>query len=107
MAVWAALLVLAVAGLVSGVHLLQVHRHYGVWSWSPPPRTPSIEFAGRRYLRGRTGTPNDLTGCVRLGTAPGGGEIYSLPPPPGAASTGVWVRYPDGTILGYALSGGP
>jgi hypothetical protein len=98
---------LTVAGFAAGMHLLNVHRFYGVWAWTPPAKTASIGFHGRRYLRGGAGTSDDLAGCVLVGTAPGHGAVFTWPAPAGASTTGVWVRYPDGTILGYALSGGP
>ena len=97
-----------IAFLVIGVHVLNVHRGYGVWAWSPPARTASIEYHGRHYLRTVPGTERDLADCVRVGTAPGDGQIFTRPTTlAGTASVALYIRYPDGSILVYALSGGP
>jgi hypothetical protein len=98
-------LCVAVAAAIS-VHLALVRLHYGVWAWTPGQRTPSISFEGRRYLRGGD-YPALPAEVVRLADGPAGSGIYSVPPIPGAALTGLFVRYPDGHITGYALSGGP
>ena len=106
---WALLLALwvgfaALAGI--GAHLALVRLHYGVWAWTPGQDTPSISFHSRTYLRGRE-YPALPAGVERLADGPAGSGLYSLPPIPGSAPAGLFVRYPDGHITGYAISGGP
>jgi hypothetical protein len=99
----AALLVLLAAG--TATRLVLVHHDYDVWALAPGARTPTLPFHGRLYLLGEPGSVPD--GAVPLGSAPGGGRILSLPPVPGADPTVLFVRYPDGTVASYVLSGGP
>lgn len=89
-------------------HLNDVHRHYGVWSWSPGPATPRIEFRGRTYTRGPTQAQLSApAGYTAAATAPGRGIILAPPSPDGLAATVLVVDYPDGSSIEYALSGGP
>jgi hypothetical protein len=85
--------------------LERVHHDYHVWALWPGPSTPTLPFRGRTYLRGDnvTTVPGN---SVRLGAAPSDGEVYSAPPVPGADPAVLFVRYPDGTVTAYALSGG-
>ncbi len=83
-----------------------VHGQYGVWSWSADTPTPRIPFHGRRYLRGDG--PTSLTqGFVRLGALTGGGQVFGPSYTSGQTPTLLEVRYPDGRIVAYGLSGGP
>jgi hypothetical protein len=83
-----------------------VRLNYGIWSWTPGEDTPRIPFQGREYLRGRPYSALPAS-VERLADGPAGSGIYSQPPVPGYAPTGVYLRYPDGHVIGYALSGGP
>ncbi len=98
---------LVLAGIVpSVVHLVVVHGQYGVWGWSLHTPTPRIPFHGRRYMRG-TDEISLTQGFVRLGTVTGGGQVFGPSVTYGQTPTGLEVRYPDGRIVAYALSGGP
>jgi hypothetical protein len=44
---------------------------------------------------------------VTVGTAPGGGQILAPRAKAGAVPTVLVIRYPDGKVLLYSLSGGP
>ena len=90
----------------AAAHLALVRLHYGIWTWTPGEDTPRIPFHGRDYLRGRPhpALPADVE---RLADGPAGSGIYSQPLIPGSTTTGVYLRYPDGRVVGYALSGGP
>lgn len=106
---WGVALTVAVCAALlaaAGVHLAQVQSQYGVWAWSPGEATPQLPFAGRTYLRGadQTSLPPDLQ---RLDAGPKGSTIYGAQPIPGAAATGLYVRFPDGRTITYGLSGGP
>lgn len=106
---WLALLAitLGLATLTAAAaHLALVRLNYGLWTWSPGVDTPRIPFHGRDYLPGHSypALPADVQ---RLADGPGGSTIYSQPPIPGYAPTGLYLRYPDGHVIGYALSGGP
>jgi hypothetical protein len=99
--------VLAVLVLLAfAIQVVHVRHSYGTWGIWPGARTPRIPFDGRDYLRA-----NDVgavpQGAVVLGTAPGNGTILSLPPIADYVPTAFYVRYPDGTVTAYALSGGP
>ena len=87
-------------------HLAPVSLRYGIWTWTPGEDAPRMPFHGREYLRGRPypALPADVQ---RLADGPGGSGIYSQPPITGYAPTDVYLRYPDGHAIGYALSGGP
>gem|GEM_PF-5686979 len=87
--------------------MAQVYRSYGVVSWSPGAGPPKIKYGGRTYLRGGVVAARDMTGYVSLGSAPGGGDILVPPAATGTTPTVLWIRYPDGTVVDYALSGGP
>jgi hypothetical protein len=104
MALLAIMLGLAALTAAAG-HLALVRLNYGSWSWTPGEDTPRIPFHGRDYLRGRP-YPALPAGVERLADGPAGSGIYSQPPIPGYAPTGVYLRYPDGHVIGYALSGG-
>lgn len=102
---WLAVLIVLGGLLSAGAHLRDVHSRYGVWAWSPGRATPQVVFRGRDYLRGNT-VPSLIAGFVPSGAAPGGGEFFA-PVGHGLATTVLQIRYPDGTVVGYALSGGP
>ena len=89
------------------VRLKYVHRHYDAWALWPAAKTSQIEFSGRTYLRGDHGSPTDLAGFARIGDAPGDGQVFGPLPQPGKTVTLLWIRYPDGEIVAYGLSGGP
>ena len=93
-----------ITGVISSVHVLDQHRAYGVWSWSPTGATPRLPFEGRHYQRAGPSTEADLAGFVRLGTA-SGGEIWG-PPTSGNVPTGIVLRL-DRSLTSYSLSGGP
>lgn len=106
---WLALLAitLSLAALTAtAAHLALVRLNYGIWTWTPGEDTPSIPFHGRHYLRGSQ-YPALPAGVERLADGPASSGIYSQPPVPGYAPTGLDLRYPDGHVTGYALSGGP
>jgi len=105
-AVLATVLALAVLSAAVAVRLIQVRHDYGVVTVAPGARTSLLAFGGRTYLRG-TDADAVPAGAVQLGTAPGGGAVFSAPPIPGASPTVLFVRYPDGGVASYALSGGP
>lgn len=90
----------------AAAHLALVRLHYGTWAWTPGEDTPRIPFHGREYLRGRP-YPALPAGVERLADEPAGVGIYSQPLISGYAPTAVYLRYPDGHVIGYALSGGP
>jgi hypothetical protein len=109
-AVVGALLIVTLA-IVTGlafvaVQAKRVHDPYGAWALSPGAHTPVNPFGGRNYDRGdrQQGLPADIE---HIGTAPSDGEVFSTPPIPGVPPTVLYVRYPDGTVFDYALSGGP
>jgi hypothetical protein len=104
-----ALTLAAVVGLVlvaAGFRLVTVRQGYGRWAWSPGEGTPRLPFAGRTYLRGddQPDLPPDV---ARLGAGPAGSTVFGPAPIPGAALTAVFVRFGDGRVIAYALSGGP
>jgi hypothetical protein len=93
---------------IAAVRVAEVHRQYNVWSWSPGAATPTFPFGGRTYIRGSAVSPNDVPASfVILGTAPGNGQIFGPTPVNGQTPTSILIRYPDGRVIGYALSGGP
>jgi hypothetical protein len=98
-----AAVVLLIASVVQAVH---VHHAYGAWGLRPGAQTPRIPFHGRDYLRdnGMGAVPAN---AVVVGTAPGNGVILSPPPISDYAPTVLFVRYPDGVVTAYELSGGP
>lgn len=98
---------LSLAALTAAAaHVALVRLDYGIWTWTPGEDTPSIPFHGRHYLRGHQ-YPALPVGVERLADGPVSSGIYSQPPILGYAPTGLYVRYPDGRVIGYALSGGP
>lgn len=103
---WVAVLVALVGLSAAGSHVRTVHHDYSVWAWTPGRATPRMPFAGRLYVRGTVvnSLPPDL---IRRGHSPAGGQIFGPPAAAGHTATALWVRYPDGTIWTYGLSGGP
>ena len=99
-------IVLAVAVIVAAVQMERVHHRYGTWALRPGPHTPVIPFHGRNYDRAfrMASLPADVE---EIGSAPSNGEIFSAPPIPGLPPTVLYVRYSDGTVFDYSLSGGP
>jgi hypothetical protein len=83
-----------------------VRQAYGAWGLWPGQGTPRIPFHGRTYLRAN-GTLALPDGAVVLGSAPGRGRILSSPPIADYAPTVLFIRYPDGAVTVYTLSGGP
>ncbi len=77
--------------------------HYAIWSWTPGEDVPRIPFHGRGCLRGRR-YPALPASIEWLADGPAGSGIYSQPPIAGYAPSGVCLRYPDGHVIGYALS---
>ena len=105
---WA--LALAVLGglvlVAAGLRLVTVRQGYGQWAWSPGEGTPRLPFGGRTYLRGndQPALPPDV---AKLGPGPAGSTVFGPAAIPGVALTAVLVRFPDGRVISYALSGGP
>jgi hypothetical protein len=106
----AAIALFLVAGVLSitvPIQAAHVRQAYGTWALWPGAHTPRLPFHGRDYLRANTSSVIPVDATVSLGAAPGNGEIFSRPPITGASPTVLFVRYPDGTVTVYALSGGP
>jgi hypothetical protein len=99
-------MVLVVGMGLAAVQAERVHHRYGTWALRPGGHTPAIPFHGRDYDRGARlqSLPVDVE---KIGSAPGNGEVFSAPPLPGISPTVLYVRYPDGSVFDYALSGGP
>jgi len=99
-------LALVVGLALAAVQAKRVHDRYGSWALSPGAHTPMISFQGRSYDRGDRlhNLPADVE---EIGSAPGGGEIFGAPPISGIPATVLYVRYRDGSLFDYALSGGP
>jgi hypothetical protein len=97
-----------VALFAAVTHVLNVHRDYGVWAWSPSAGTPYIEYRHRRYVRAHSARVGwSEQDVVSTGTAPGGGQILALQPNASRVPTILVIQYPDGNIEVYGLSGGP
>ncbi len=100
-------LVVVVLALIAGaIQAVRVHDVYGGWGLWPGANSPRIPFHGRDYVRDDGASPVPA-GAVVLGSAPGNGTILSSPPDAGYARTVLYVRYPNGTVTVYVLSGGP
>jgi hypothetical protein len=99
-------LIVVAGGGYAALHMLQIRHDYGVLAWSPSGPTPQIPFLDRTYLRGAGSEAAVPAGAELLGSIAGGGKVFGnrldccVP-------TVVFVRYPDGTVVSYALSGGP
>jgi hypothetical protein len=101
-------LVLLLAGIVAvGGRLAFIRYEYGVWSWAVGEGPPTFGYGGRDYLRAsERAAPRP--GFVRLAaTRGGGGQLFGAPIDPGLTPTVLDLRYPDGRVVEYTLSGGP
>jgi hypothetical protein len=99
-------LLVMVAGGFAALHVWHIRHDYGVVAWTPTGPTPRIPFQGRTYLLGTSTEAAVPAGAELLGSIAGGGKVYGNRMDCCVATT-VFVRYPDGTIASYALSGGP
>lgn len=99
-------LFVVVGGGFAARHVWQIRHDYGVLSWSPSGPTPQIPFHDRTYLLGTSAEAAVPAGAELLGSIAGGGKVYGVTMPC-CAPTVVFVRYPDGAVASYALSGGP
>ena len=100
-----ALLAIAGGGLAAW-HVWRIHHDYGVVTWSPSGPTPQIPFLDRTYLLGTSAEAAVPAGAELLGSIDGGGKVYGNKMPC-CVPTVVFVRYPDGVVASYGLSGGP
>jgi hypothetical protein len=97
-----------VALVVAVMHVLRVHRDYGVWAWSPSAGTPSIQFRHRRYVQPHSARVGWSAQDLVVGaTAPGDGQIFAPGTARGAVPTILVIEYPNGRTLVYVLVGAP
>jgi hypothetical protein len=99
-------LLVVVGGIFAVGHVWRIRHDYGVVAWTPSGPTPQIPFLGRTYLLGTATEAAVPAGAELLGSIAGGGKVYGHKMPC-CVPTVVFVRYPDGTVTSYALSGGP
>lgn len=101
------MLALVVAFTIAAAQAERVHQRYGTWALWPGTHPPVIPFHGRDY--GRDGPMHSLpSGVEQVGSAPSNGDVFSAPSLfPGETPTVLYIRYPDGTVFAYSLSGGP